>query len=127
MLKNFDQSLKTIEGKKAKQLEARSKEDAALEQLRRKERELASSHGGLIANKRVSANHRRRMVLSLRKQSHERHVKERESAVKEAAKSWNMAGYDYSPLEESKIATFVERLQEMVRKAESDMKRLQVR
>lgn len=53
MLKNFDQSLKTIEAKKSKQLELRNKEDASLEQLRGKERELAGTHGGLIATKRV--------------------------------------------------------------------------
>lgn len=59
-------------------------------------------------------------------QSHERHVREREVAVKEAAKTWDLPGYDYSAIEESKITAFVDRVQEMVRKAESDAKRLHV-
>jgi DNA repair protein RAD50 len=53
-------------------------------------------------------------------------VREREAAVREAAKTHNFAGYDYSPLEEHKVVDFVDKLHELVRKAESDYKRLQV-
>jgi DNA repair protein RAD50 len=47
--------------------------------------------------------------------------------VKEVAGSHNMSGYDSSPLEENKITEFVDRLHEMVRRAESDLKKLTVR
>jgi DNA repair protein RAD50 len=47
--------------------------------------------------------------------------------VRELSKTFNIPGYDYSPLEEGKVADFVDRLQELVRKAEADLKRLQVR
>jgi len=47
--------------------------------------------------------------------------------VKEAAKTHNYAGYDYSPLEEHKIVDFVDKLHELVKRAEADYKRLQVR
>jgi DNA repair protein RAD50 len=46
--------------------------------------------------------------------------------VREAAKNHNYAGYDYSPLEEAKIVEFVDKLHELVRRAESDLKKLQV-
>lgn len=54
-------------------------------------------------------------------------MREREAAVRELSKTFNIPGYDYSPLEEAKVADFVDRLQELVRKAEADLKRLQVR
>lgn len=47
--------------------------------------------------------------------------------MKEVANAHNISGYDNSPLEESKIVEFVDRLHEMVRRAESDMKKMQVR
>lgn len=47
--------------------------------------------------------------------------------MKEAANSHDFAGYDYSPLEEAKILDFIDKLHELVRKAESDLKKLQVR
>ncbi len=53
MLKNFDSHLKTIEAKKAKQIELKEKEEGTLEDLRRRERNLASTQGGLIANRKV--------------------------------------------------------------------------
>lgn len=53
-LKNFDNHLRSIETRKAKQLEIREKEETALEDLRRRERNLASTQGGLVANRRVS-------------------------------------------------------------------------
>jgi len=46
-------------------------------------------------------------------------------AVKEAANAHDFAGYDYSPLEEAKIVDFIDKLNELVRKAESDLKKLQ--
>jgi len=46
--------------------------------------------------------------------------------VKEAANAHDFAGYDYSPLEEGKIVDFIDKLNELVRKAESDLKKLQV-
>jgi DNA repair protein RAD50 len=59
-------------------------------------------------------------------QAYERNLKDREAAVKEAANSHDFAGYDYSPLEEAKIVDFIDKLNELVRKAESDLKKLQV-
>lgn len=53
MLSNFAAHVSAIEAKKAKQLELRDKEDAAIDELRRRERNLASTQGGLTANKRV--------------------------------------------------------------------------
>lgn len=47
--------------------------------------------------------------------------------MREAAKTHNFAGYDYSPLEEGKVLEFVDKVHELVRRAESDLKRLQVR
>jgi len=46
--------------------------------------------------------------------------------VREAAKTHNFAGYDYSPLEEAKVAEFVEKLNELVSRADADLGRLQV-
>ena len=46
--------------------------------------------------------------------------------MKEAANAHDFAGYDYSPLEEGKIVDFIDKLNELVRKAESDLKKLQV-
>ncbi|ORX37164.1 hypothetical protein BD324DRAFT_625039 [Kockovaella imperatae] len=109
MLENFATHLKSIEGKKAMQVEMRDKEEAALEDLRKRERGLASAQGGLVANKNI----------------YERNVKERESAIRQAAKTHDFAGYDYSPLEESKVVEFVDKLHELVRRAESDLKKLQ--
>ena len=60
-------------------------------------------------------------------QNYQRNLREREAAVKEAAKTHNYAGYDYSPLEEHKIVDFVDKLHELVKRAEADTKRLQVR
>jgi DNA repair protein RAD50 len=59
-------------------------------------------------------------------QAYERNVKEREAAVKEAADAHDFAGYDYSPLEDAKIVDFIDKLNELVKKAESDLKKLQV-
>jgi DNA repair protein RAD50 len=42
------------------------------------------------------------------------------------AKSHNFAGYDYSPLEDVKIVDFIDKLHELVRNAESELKKLQV-
>jgi DNA repair protein RAD50 len=53
MLSNFNAHVASIEAKRAKQLELREKEDAALDQLRIREKNLASTQGGLGANKRV--------------------------------------------------------------------------
>lgn len=54
MLRNFDSHLKSIQTKKAKQAELKDKEDSGLDDLRRRERNLASTQGGLIANRKVS-------------------------------------------------------------------------
>lgn len=54
MYQNFDAHLKTIEGKRDKQIEARDKEDEALEDLRRRERNLLSTQGELRTNRKVS-------------------------------------------------------------------------
>jgi DNA repair protein RAD50 len=54
MLSNFDSHLRSIEQKKTKQLELREKEEAVLSDLRTRERNLASTQGGLKANKAVS-------------------------------------------------------------------------
>jgi DNA repair protein RAD50 len=59
-------------------------------------------------------------------EAYERNVKEREAAVKEAANAHDFSGYDYSPLEEAKVTEFIDKLHELVRKAESDLKKLQV-
>lgn len=59
-------------------------------------------------------------------QAYERNVKERESSIREVAKSHNFAGYDYSPLEEDKIVEFLDTMHELLRKSEADLKRLQV-
>ena len=55
MLENFATHLKSIEGKRATQKEMRDKEDAALDDLRKRERSLASAQGGLVANRNVIA------------------------------------------------------------------------
>jgi DNA repair protein RAD50 len=57
MLSNFNAHVASIEAKRATQIDLREKEDSALEDLRRRERNLASTQGGLIANKRVSVVH----------------------------------------------------------------------
>lgn len=59
-------------------------------------------------------------------QAYNRNVKAREEAVREAARAHDYQGYDYSPLEESKIVEFMDKLQELIRKAEADLKRIQV-
>ncbi|ORY30598.1 hypothetical protein BCR39DRAFT_529095 [Naematelia encephala] len=109
MLRNFDTHLKSIQSKRSKQLELREKEDEILDDLRRRERSLAGTQGGLVANRKFF----------------EKNVREREAAVREAAKTYNYAGYDYSPLEEPKVIEFIDKLHELVRKAEADLKKLQ--
>ncbi|GFZ50594.1 Hydrolase acting on acid anhydrides [Saitozyma sp. JCM 24511] len=109
MLSNFNAHVASIEAKRATQIDLREKEDSALEDLRRRERNLASTQGGLIANKR----------------NFERNVRERESAIREVAKTHNFAGYDYSPLEDAKIVEFVDKLHDLVRRAEADLRKLQ--
>lgn len=52
-------------------------------------------------------------------------MKERETAVRDLAKTHNFSGFDYSPLEDTKVADFIDKLHELVRKAESDLKRMQ--
>ncbi|KAK4689016.1 DNA repair protein RAD50, partial [Tremellales sp. Uapishka_1] len=108
-INNFGAHVEEIKVKRNKQIEMKEKEDSSLEDLRRKERNLATVQGGLTANKR----------------HYERNLKEREAAVREAAQTHNFAGYDYSPLEEAKIVDFVDKLHELVRRADSDLKRLQ--
>lgn len=46
--------MSSIQGRKAKQIELREKEEEALEDLRRKEGNLARALGGLIARREVS-------------------------------------------------------------------------
>lgn len=53
MYQNFDTHLKSIEAKRDKQIEARDKEDDALEDLRRRERNLLSTQGELRTNRKV--------------------------------------------------------------------------
>jgi DNA repair protein RAD50 len=55
MLKNFDNHLKSIEAKRTKQLDIKEKEDKTLDDLRRRERGLASTQGELKANRTVSS------------------------------------------------------------------------
>lgn len=59
--------------------------------------------------------------------AYERNLREREAAIRQIAKAHDLVGYDYSPLEDSKVAEFVNKIYEMVRKAENDLKKLQVR
>ena len=59
-------------------------------------------------------------------QAYDKNIGERESSVREVAKTHDLAGYDYSPLEESKVVEFLDKLHELVRRAEADLKRLQV-
>ena len=56
---------------------------------------------------------------------YEKNLRERDSAVREAANLHDFAGYDYSPLEEAKVVEFVDKLHEVVRRSESDFKKLQ--
>ncbi|GMK53777.1 hypothetical protein CspeluHIS016_0103630 [Cutaneotrichosporon spelunceum] len=58
-------------------------------------------------------------------ETYERNIREREASVRELSKTFNIPGYDYSSLEDAKVMDFVDRLQEMLRKAEADLKRLQ--
>jgi DNA repair protein RAD50 len=60
----------------------------------------------------------------LTRQTYERNVKEREAAISEVARSQNFPGYDYSPLEDHKVDEFMDRLHELVRKADTDYNRL---
>lgn len=53
-------------------------------------------------------------------------MRDRENTIREAAKTHNLAGYDYSPIEEAKVAEFIEKLGELVSRADSDLRRLQV-
>lgn len=59
--------------------------------------------------------------------AYERNLREREAAIRQISKAYDLVGYDYSPLEDSKVAEFVNKIYEMVRKAENDLKKLQVR
>lgn len=60
------------------------------------------------------------------KQRYKKNVVAREAAVKEAAKTHNYAGYDQSPLEEAKVVEFIDKVHELVRRAESDHKKVKV-
>lgn len=54
MLKNFEAHLATIKSKRAKHEELKKKEEEGLTELRRRERNLANTQGGLNANRKVS-------------------------------------------------------------------------
>lgn len=53
MFSNFNAHLRSIEGKRATQEGLKEKEENLLEDLRSKERSLASKQGGLLANRKV--------------------------------------------------------------------------
>jgi DNA repair protein RAD50 len=53
---NFDTHLTSLVGKRDQQSEARAKEDEALEELQRRERNLLSTQGELRTNRKVSAS-----------------------------------------------------------------------
>lgn len=53
-LKNFDSHLKTLEAKRAKQVELREKEGDTTKDLRNREHRLAMNHGSLIGKRTVS-------------------------------------------------------------------------
>lgn len=110
MFQNFDQHLKAIAAKRDQQQALKEKEDAALDDLRRRESNLRENQGELRNNRK----------------NYERNVRERESTVRDLANTHNYPGYDYSPLEETKIVDFLDKLHELVRKAESDLKKVQV-
>nr|XP_019013012.1 DNA repair protein RAD50 [Kwoniella pini CBS 10737]OCF51793.1 DNA repair protein RAD50 [Kwoniella pini CBS 10737] len=109
MLNNFDSHLRSIEGKKASQESLKEKEEGVLEDLRTKERTLALRQGELQGNRKT----------------YQKNLREREAVIREVAKTHNFAGYDYSPLEDHKVLEFVEKMHELVRKAENDLKKLQ--
>lgn len=54
MRDNFNSHLSQLAAKKDKQIDLRDKEDSILDDLRRKERNYASTQGGLFANKKVT-------------------------------------------------------------------------
>jgi DNA repair protein RAD50 len=119
--RNFDEHVKSIEGKRDRKVEDKRNEDLAIEDHRRRERNLLSTQGALVNNRKVCCFR----PLRANRQIYERTVKEREAAIREVAKNQNFSGYDYSPLEEQKIEEFMDRLHELVRKAEMDLKRIQ--
>lgn len=109
MFQNFAQHLGAIAAKRDQQQELKDQESAALHDLRRREANLRETQGEL---------------RTIRK-NYERNVRERESTVRELANTHNYPGYDYSPLEEDKIVDFVDKLHELVRKSEADLKKVQ--
>ncbi|OWZ73899.1 hypothetical protein AYX14_00623 [Cryptococcus neoformans] len=110
MQQNFDAHLRTLTMQRSEKENAKEKEESELEDLRAKERNLANRQGGLVAHR----------------QTYERNLREREAAIRQIAKAHDLVGYDYSPLEDSKVAEFVDKIYDMVRKAESDLKKLQM-
>nr|XP_018262086.1 DNA repair protein RAD50 [Kwoniella dejecticola CBS 10117]OBR84244.1 DNA repair protein RAD50 [Kwoniella dejecticola CBS 10117] len=109
MLNNFDAHLRSIEGKKATQESLKEKEEGVLDDLRSRERTLALRQGELQGNRKT----------------YQKNLREREAVIREVAKTHDFAGYDYSPLEDHKVLEFVDKLHELVRKAENDLKKLQ--
>ena len=59
-------------------------------------------------------------------QTYERNLQERESKIREIARTHDFSGYDHSPLEDSKAAEFVDKLHELIRRAEGNLRRVKV-
>ncbi|WVQ84355.1 hypothetical protein IAT38_006507 [Cryptococcus sp. DSM 104549] len=108
MLNNFDKHLRDIAAQRSNKEDEKEKEENTLDSLRSQERNLASRHGGLLANRRV----------------YEKNLKDREAAIRKVAKEHDIVGYDASPLEDHKVAEFVDLVEGMVRQAENDLRNL---
>jgi DNA repair protein RAD50 len=123
-LSNFDAHLKELKTKETKQVDLQDKENEAIKDLRNREHRLAVANGALHAKRAVSPTSLALPELTL--QRYEEDLKAREVAVKDVAKEHNIAGYDVSPLSETRISEFVDKFHEHVRRADVDLKRIRV-
>ncbi|WVQ73482.1 hypothetical protein IAR50_003054 [Cryptococcus sp. DSM 104548] len=109
MLNNFKSHLDELQGEKARKEEEKDRVETEIEEMRAKERSCASKQGGFQAQR----------------QMYERNLKEREAVIRQVARNHGLSGYNHSPLEDWKVDEFVDKISEMVRSAENDLRKLQ--
>ena len=127
MKANFEEHTAKLQSKETRQREVVRKEKTALDELSRRERNLAAEQGGLKANRKVSFSSTVvRQLVEADAQAYERNLADRETKIREIARTHDFSGYDYSPLEDSKAAEFVDKLHELIRRAEGSLRKVKV-
>ncbi|ODN93462.1 DNA repair protein RAD50 [Cryptococcus wingfieldii CBS 7118] len=109
MLDNFKSHLDELQDAKLRNEDEKDRVETEIEEMRAKERNCASKQGGFQAQR----------------QAYESNLREREAVIRHVARNHGLTGYNNSPLEDWKVDEFVDKISEMVRGAEHDLKMMQ--